>query len=208
MTRVRNVFAISALAAMTALAPTVAEAHLVVTGMGPLVDGVTHFGLSPEDWLPVIALGFFAGLRGPRPARVAMAALACAWFVGALCAMEGLQPPAIVLTGATAAFFCLIGGLLAWNPSAPAWVVAALAMALGLARGTDNFLGASTQFSTLGTLVGICGSVVVAYALAASVTLPLKRLWMVIAARVGGSWVAALGVLLAGWIIRYGNRIH
>lgn len=208
MTRMRRIITVGALAAGAAFVPAIAEAHLVVTGMGPLCDGVTHFSLSPEDSLPVVALGFFAGLRGPRPARLTMSALVGAWFVGGLCAMQGFLPPAIVLTVATAMCFCLVGGLLAWNPAAHAWIAAATASVLGLVRGMDNLVGAPEQLATLVTLAGICGSVFVAYAVAASVTLPLKRLWMIVAARVGGSWIAALGVLLAGWIIRYGNQIH
>jgi hypothetical protein len=31
---------------------------------------------------------------------------------------------------------------------------------------------------------------------------------VIVAARVGGSWLAALGLLLAGWILRYGAFIR
>jgi urease accessory protein len=42
------------------------EAHLNTTGMGPVYDGVIHFLLSPEDFVPVLALALLAGLRGTR----------------------------------------------------------------------------------------------------------------------------------------------
>jgi hypothetical protein len=31
---------------------------------------------------------------------------------------------------------------------------------------------------------------------------------MIVAARVSGSWLAALGLLFAGWILRYGARVQ
>ena len=49
-------------------------------------------------------------------------------------------------------------------------------------------------------------SVFVVFAVAASITLPLTRAWMVVAVRVSGSWLAASGLLLAGWVLRYGAR--
>ena len=56
-------------AALTCLWPQAADAHLVVSGMGPIYDGISHFGLSPEDFLPVATLALFAGLKGPRQSR-------------------------------------------------------------------------------------------------------------------------------------------
>ena len=58
------------------------------------------------------------------------------------------------------------------------------------------------------TLVGMCAAVFTLVALAASITLPLRQFWMIVAARVTGSWLAATGLLLAGWIIRYGARVQ
>jgi hypothetical protein len=31
---------------------------------------------------------------------------------------------------------------------------------------------------------------------------------MIVAARVGGSWLAALGLLFAGWLLRYGAQVQ
>jgi hypothetical protein len=56
--------------------------------------------------------------------------------------------------------------------------------------------------------LGMAGTAAVLFALAASVTLPLSRLWMIVAARVAGSWVAAAGLLLAGWLLRYGAQVQ
>ena len=190
------------------LTPGLAQAHLMATGMGPVYDGVTHFGLSPEDYLPVIALGFFAGLRGPRHARLALAGLAAGWLLGGLAGPMGLWAPAVVLPAATAALFLIIGGALAANREVDPGVCALAAVALGLVRGAADLTGVAWSLQHLVTLTGMTASAVIAFVLAASVTLPLQRLWMIVAARVSGSWLAATGLLLAGWILRYGAAVQ
>jgi len=191
-----------------ALTPAVAQAHLVVTGMGPIYDGVTHFALSPEDILPVLALAFFAGLRGPRHARLALAALAAGWLVGGLLTSGiGLTLPPILAPAMTAGLLLAIGGVLAANLELAPWACAAAAAGLGLMRGAADLSGAGGGGSAVLNTLGMTATAAVLFALAASVTLPLRRLWMIVAARVAGSWAAAAGLLLAGWLLRYGAQI-
>ena len=59
-----------------------ANAHLVTTGMGPVYDGIGHFLLTPEDFVPVLALALYAGLRGAVSGRKAMFLLPLAWLIG------------------------------------------------------------------------------------------------------------------------------
>ena len=49
-----------------------ADAHLNTTGMGPLYDGLMHFLMSPEDFVPVLALALLSGLRGATYGRRAL----------------------------------------------------------------------------------------------------------------------------------------
>jgi urease accessory protein len=191
------------------LTPGLAQAHLVVTGMGPVYDGVTHFALSPEDSLPVVALAFYAGLRGPQHSRVLLAALPLAWFAGGLVmCLSGANLPPTLLPSLTAALFLGAGGLLASNLSLSPRLCALAAIALGLIRGAADLAGAPATGSSVLNLLGMCASVFALFALAVSVTLPLQRFWMIVAARVAGSWVAAAGLLLAGWIIRFGAKVQ
>jgi urease accessory protein len=202
--RRRRIFAGLALAIA---APGVAQAHLVATGMGPIYDGITHFGLSPEDYLPVIALALFAGLRGPPTARLVLAVLPLAWLAGGIAALAGLALPAAALSGATALMFLAIGGGLAVNLEAPRGATAAVAAALAVLRGVADLSGVGASLPHAASLAGMAVSVFVVFAIAASLSLPLTRAWMVIAVRVSGSWLAAAGLLLAGWVWRYGARI-
>lgn len=195
-----------ALAVLAAALPSAASAHLNASGMGPLYDGVVHFGLSPEDSLPVLALGLYAGLRGPATSRLVLGVLPLAWILGGGLALAGVSLPAVGLSAATAALFLGVGGLLAANAGLAPSLTAAVAAALGLARGLADLAGVAPSLPHAGALIGMSACVFALFAIAASLTLPLKRLWMIVAVRVGGSWLAATGLLLAGWIWRYGAR--
>ena len=54
------------IAALLALFPQAAAAHLVSTGMGPFYDGMSHVFLTPDDVLAIVALALFSGLGGRR----------------------------------------------------------------------------------------------------------------------------------------------
>jgi hydrogenase/urease accessory protein HupE len=195
-------------AALLALTPASAQAHLVVTGLGPFYDGVSHFGLSPEDLLPIAAFGLYAGLRGAAQARWSLGALTLGWIAGGALAMTGVSLPAIVLSAASAALLLLVGGLLALNRDFGLRACAVGAGGLGLVRGLADLTGAGLTAPHALTLLGMAAGGVALFALAASITLPMRRLWMIVAARVGGSWVAATGLLLAGWLLRYGAAVQ
>lgn len=190
------------------LAPASANAHLMATGMGPVFDGISHFGLSPEDFLPAIALGVFAGLRGPAHSRLSLASIALFWLAGGMAAMMGFALSDLVLSSITAALFMLIGILLAANVSLPPLLCAGLGAGLGLVRGMADMSGVEESVVHILSLLGMTASVFSIFAIAASLTIPLKRVWMIVAARVGGSWLAALGLLLAGWIVHYGAFVR
>ena len=190
------------------LIPASAQAHLVTSGMGPVYDGISHFALSPEDFLPVVVLAFFTGLRGATHARLSLAVLCLAWLAGGLTILSGVSLPAFVLPAATAGLFLLIGILLAADRKLSPGDCMLLACQLGMARGAADLTGSAAGPSSALALIGMAASVFVVFSLAASVTLPLSRFWTIVAARVSGSWLAALGLLLAGWILRYGVQVQ
>ena len=83
-------FTTAVAAAWLLLGPTVARAHLVNTGIGPVYDGMAHLFVSFEDLLPVIAIALLAGLNGPRAGRWMLFTLPLAWLVGG---MAGSRDP-------------------------------------------------------------------------------------------------------------------
>ena len=182
--------------------PLPSHAHLVNTGLGPFYDGVSHFALTPEDFLPTIALALLAGQRGARAGRLALFALPAAWLLGGLL---GLALPRVESAPAlTTVSFLALGGLVAAEARLrPEWVTA-LAVVVGLLHGYLN--GAAMAQARLGALgvIGIVSTLFAAVALAAALVVAIRVPWGRIAVRMAGSWIVAIGLLLLGGSFRAG----
>jgi urease accessory protein len=189
------------LAAAAAISwPAPAEAHLVTTGLGPVYDGISHVLLSPDDLLPLLALGVLAGLNGPTAGRRALFTLTLAWLLGGLAGFVVGHP--LVPVGVTAASFLVLGGLTAADRRLSPAVVTAIALAVGLLHGWLNGAAiAEAQHEPLG-LVGIVSATFVLVALAGAFVVSVRAAWARVAVRVAGSWVAAIGLLMLGWSLR------
>ncbi len=177
-----------------------AEAHLNSTGMGPFYDGLIHFLMSPEDIVPVLAMALLAGLRGASYGRRALFTLPVAWLLGGLAGLSAVTatPHPFI----AAAWFLLLGGLLAADAKLSLRVTTALAALLGLYHGYLNGIGMG-QFDTAAVaLLGLVFAVFVLIALAAAFVVRLRAHWARIAVRVAGSWIAASGLLMLGWAVR------
>jgi urease accessory protein len=177
-----------------------AQAHLNATGLGPLYDGVTHFLMSPEDFLPVLALALLCGLRGASYGRRALLTLPMAWLAGGLLGLTVSTANGSTLL--SAAWLLLLGGLLAADARLSLRAMTALAALLGLYHGYFNGAGLGQFMTAAVALVGLSFAVFAIVALAAAFAVPLRAQWSRIAARVAGSWIAASGLLLVAWAVR------
>ncbi|MGB3223936.1 MAG: HupE/UreJ family protein [Desulforhopalus sp.] len=175
--------------------PSLAEAHLVTTGMGPVYDGIGHLLLTPEDLVPVLALALYAGLRGAASGRQAMFLLPCAWFVGGL---AGLAVQNAISFPLAALSFLILGGLVAADLCLPAAAVAGLAIVLGIVHGFMNGVALQEGVGTVG-LIGIMGMLFVLVTLASALVVWLGKTWGRILVRVAGSWIVATGLMMFGW---------
>jgi len=183
-----------------AMSAVPAEAHLNSTGMGPFYDGLIHFLMNPEDIVPVVALALLAGLRGANYGRRALFVLPTAWFLGALAGLSALaaNPQPFI----AAAWFVLLGGLVAADAHVSLRATTVLAALLGLYHGYLNGMGMGQSLSVLVILVGLVFAIFVLIALVAAFVARLRASWARIAIRVGGSWIAASGLLMLGWTTR------
>ena len=177
-----------------------AEAHLNSTGMGPIYDGLMHFLTSPEDLVPVLALALLAGLRGAAYGRRALFTIPAAWLLGGLIGLTAAaaNPHPFV----AAAWFLLLGGLLAADAKLSLRATTALAALLGLYHGYLNGSGMGQVGSAAVALLGLVFAVFVLVAFAAAFVIRLRAHWARIAVRVAGSWIAASGLLMLGWAMR------
>ena len=187
------------LAIALALVPALAHAHLVNTGLGPVYDGVVHFGVSPETLIPAFALALFAGLRGAVQARSVIFALPLAWLLAGLCAaatpIAGPDFPAWLP-------FLVLGGLVAADLRLPRNVTVLLAVVVGVALGLANGAAMAEAGAGLRGVLGTTVALFVVATLCSAAAVAWQAGWLRIAWRVAGSWIAASGLLLLGWSLR------
>jgi hydrogenase/urease accessory protein HupE len=177
-----------------------AEAHLNATGMGPIYDGLMHFLTSPEDLVPALALALLAGLRGAPYGRRAMFALPTAWLLGSLVGLSGALVNAGMLWASL--WFMLLGGLIVADAKLSLSTMTALGTLLGLVHGYLNGTGMGLNAQAIVATLGLAAAVFVLVVLVSALVVQLRVQWARIAVRVGGSWIAASGLLMLGWSIR------
>jgi len=186
--------------ALLATLPVPAYAHLVNSGLGPFYNGTLHLLLSPADLLAVLAVGLLAGQSGKASARWAATVLPLVWGGAALAglalgAVTGLGPLQVVL-------LILLGVLVAAGVQLSPSVMASLGALTGLVHGLENAGAFVASDSGLVAVAGAAVAVLVLTLLIAALAVSLRAAWTRIALRVGGSWIAAIGMLMLGWLLQ------
>lgn len=198
----------SLLALATLLAPTAAHAHLVQTGFGEFYDGIGHLLMTLPDLFVVLATAILAGSSGAPSARRALVGLPLAWLAAALVGrFAGVD---IVSPWATTILFGIFGALVAVDAKPTPSLVLGASVLAGAIHGWTNgagigdTLGAGEAGATSGALalLGITAAVFVIVTLVSALVVPLRSYAARIVVRVAGSWLAAIAILMAGWLVR------
>ena len=176
--------------------PCRAEAHLVTTGMGPVYDGIGHLLLTPEDLVPAIAIALYAGLRGKVPGRNILFLFPLAWLAGGL---AGLTANTNMTFQLPVLSFLLLGGFIAADLRLPDNIINVLVVIVGIIHGFYNGIAMAGGPRVTG-LIGIMATLFVLVAIVSAFVISLKAEWTRIAVRVTGSWIAAVGLLMLGWL--------
>jgi hypothetical protein len=184
----------------TLVVPSPAGAHLVQTGLGVFADGAARLVLTPSDLLLVCGLGALAVQQGAACGIRLRLALPLAWLLGG---SVGLQLPMELSTPwLNTITFALVGLLVALQVPLGGRATIASAVLAGLWFGLVN--GSALAFHS-GAVLALVGGVVAVAALTAMLTLvlsPPHPAWLRIGLRVVGSWIAASGLLMVGWLIK------
>ena len=180
------------------LKPSVAAAHLVTTGMGPVYDGIGHLLLTPDDLIPAMAVALYAGLCGKAPGRYALFFFPLAWLAGGI---AGLLSASALTFSFSALSFLLLGALIAADLRLPAQVVSGLIVVVGAIHGFFNGIAMKSGPGFSG-LMGIAATLFVLVAIASAIVVSLRPAWTRVAVRVVGSWIAAVGLLMLGWLAK------
>lgn len=178
-------------------APLVGHAHLVNTRFGDFYGGLLHPLMTLQHIVPMLAVGLLAGLQEPKTARGILVAMP----LGLLCGV-GL---AVVSPGMSEAdrvnevSFVVLGLLVAAAWRLPSTVLAALGWLVGLAHGYGNGLAMTAETTVPLFSLGVVAAGFVLVTLVAAVTVVLTRRAdrMRIAVRTAGSWIAAIGRIIA-----------
>jgi len=180
------------------LNPVDAAAHLVTTGMGPVYDGIGHLFLTPEDLIPAIAVGLYTGLRGKAPGRRTLFFFPLAWLVGGIVGLMATNPPAFPLPMLS---FLFLGALIATDARLPDKSISILVIAIGTIHGFYNGIAMEGGPGVSG-LFGIAATLFVLSAIISTFVISLRPAWTRVTVRVAGSWIAAVGLLMLGWMAK------
>ncbi|UCD34128.1 MAG: HupE/UreJ family protein [Nitrospiraceae bacterium] len=192
--------AVSFVLFLLAFNPSPADAHLVNTGFGTFYDGVVHLFITPSDILVAIGLGLLAGLCGAAASRGVIVALPAAWLAGEM--VGSIYPTAITLPWVTTLSFGIVGVLVALNATLPRTVMLILTCTAGLLHG---FVNGSTMAAAGTNRLGMLGAalaVFIVITLITALVVSLRAQWSRIVVRVAGSWIAAVGLLMLGWLVK------
>ena len=146
------------------------------------------------------ALALLAGQRGTRAARQTVFALPVAWWVSGII---GAHWPALAtLSSLTTLSFALAGVLVALNAKVWDAGVVAFAIAAGVLHGLTN--GATLTVADSGGLAlgGVVSGIFFLTTILSAEVVALPTGWPQIVVRVTGSWIAATGLLMLGWLAR------
>jgi hydrogenase/urease accessory protein HupE len=193
-------FTIPAACLLLVIAPSSALAHLVNTGLGPFYDGAMHLLLSPDDLLGVVGIVLLAGLCGAKAGRWTVVVMPLAWGAAGLVGLH--LPTGIDLPWMSVLSLVVVGVLVAVNPTLPPFVVAALAGLFGALHGLLNGSALAAVKAGPLAIAGVSLTVLTVGLLGSAWIVSLKAAWARIAVRVAGSWVAAVGMLMFGWLVR------
>ncbi len=187
-----------ALVCLDIIVPSQAAAHLVTTGMGTVYDGIGHLLMTPKDILPAIAVAMYAGLRGKDISRLTLFLFPLSWFLGGVVGLivSGISPPPVQILS-----LCILGGLVAADISLPKPAILVVHCTIGGIHGFFNGTN-MTEGSGVSGMLGIAATLFVLVAIVAAIISTLRLPWTRVAVRVVGSWLAAIGILLLGWMLK------
>ena len=190
---------IGLLAAVLAVLPQPAQAHLVTTRFGDFYGGMLHPLLGVEYVLPWLALGLLAGLHGENTGRWVTVAFPIGVALGIALSLIAPSPERL-LVSVNLLSFVIIGGLVVVARPLASPLLVAIGTAFGAAQGWENALAidTGTNAGLFGAGVTVVSYIVITLVTAAAVVTLRRAHWVRIAVRAAGSWITAIGLMTVG----------
>jgi hypothetical protein len=172
---------------------TPAFAHSPIMGIGGVLGGILHALLIPEHGLSLLALGLALGQHDQSGRRagilIYVLALTCGLVAAAFAVGEAMA--ADVLLAATG-----ILGLLVVTMWTPTYLVSSLGAIVGLTIALDSRPEVASNEEAIRMLLGSGLGAVVSLLIVAEVSFLLRSNAQRIVARVMGSWITAIAILV------------
>ncbi len=187
--------------------PAPAVAHELTTQYGPLLGPALHVFTEIDHLAAFAAVGLLVGQRGSAISRRnVLLAFMAALMIGMSLpfAFAGMRAFDSVERELSAISSLVIGGLVAAAIRLPTAVIATAAAALGSVHGLANGLAIAGSLAPLASVLGAGAAALAVAACAVSISLGLRGGFSQgpTAARVLGSWIAALALMLLGLALR------
>ena len=183
-----------------AAVPTGAEAHLVNTRLGDFYDGILHPLTGFDFALPWLALAILAAFQGKQNGRWLLLVFPLGLLAGAASSLMLPHLGFVPILGV--ATFACVGLILAMALVMPLPAFIALGAIVALLHGYENgqeMVSASDRFLFTAGVIAI-GYMFVALVTSMAVAfLDGPGGWRRIALRAGGSWIAAVGIMVLGF---------
>jgi hypothetical protein len=170
-----------------------ALAHSPIMGIGGVTGGILHALLIPEHGMSLLALGLALG-QLEKPERRTGILIFVAVLTGALVAAAfavGEAMAADVLLATTGILGLLIVTL--WTPAYLIWALAAI---VGMTIGLDSRPEVASNGEVIQMLLGSGLGAAICLAIVAEVSFLLRSNAQRIVARVVGSWITAIAILV------------
>lgn len=173
--------------------PTVVTAH-AIKGVGDFYAGVLHPLASLEFLLPWIALALRAGQQGRKVSLLTLGLFPLALTAGAFATLSLL--PSAWITGINFAVIPILGLTVALVPRCPIALTILMATLVGFLQGMANGTEITTAMSPSRFIADLGVSAILILSYGIGLARSLQKPWTQIALRVGGSWIAAIGIMV------------
>lgn len=172
-------------------------------GINDLITGVLHPLIVPSHVLILLSFALFLGQQIPLRIGPPVISYASALGVGLVLTTTGWPIPSPALLLAVLGFGA--GLLVAIGRPLPLVVRCVLTAAAGAVLGLDSGSDATTGWAVAKMLIGTWASAtvwLVSLSTYAAMAAELRKQWVSVALRVGGSWIAAISLLMLAFALR------
>jgi urease accessory protein len=187
------------LVAGLAAVPLLADAHGWGGKNTPIFDGFMHLATNPFYILPLLAVALFASRGGRAGLAQSQLLVAAAVALGAALALSGLAWTQVAI--ANRLYVIVTGLLVVLDLRLPRHAAPAVIVTGGLLCGYELLLSEPPAENTLLFCLGVVLGAMTVHGAAGALTLLSQAPWSRVAVRVAGSWITAIGVIYAGFLL-------